>query len=267
VTESSVASQTITPTYAPGTPIWVDHTSKDVQAAVRFYGQLFGWQSQDMGEEAGHYTMFTQGGKNVAATTPPMQPDAPSVWSTYIATANVDETARKVESAGGKTLVAPMQVMTAGSMAVFMDPTGAVFCVWQPGDHKGSDLANTPVSFSWNELATRDLAAAKEFYPKVFGWGIKSNPMPGGGEYVEWQVGGRSVAGAMQMGDMYPPQVPPHWLVYFAVRNTDDTVKRAQELGGQVMAPAMDIPQGRFAVIADPAGAAFAVIQLAGSPQ
>ena len=115
------------------------------------------------------------------------------------------------------------------------------------------------------KLATRDLARAKDFYTKVFGYGIKSNPMPGGGEYVEWQVNGRSVAGGQAMGSMYPPDVPPHWLVYFTVANTDDTVKRAQELGAQVMSQPMDIPQGRMAVLADPQGAAFAIIQLAGS--
>ena len=261
MTESSTATQS-TPTYAPGTPMWIDHTSSDVQASAKFYGQLFGWQAQDLGEEAGHYTMFTQGGKQVAATTPPMSPGTPPSWSTYIATDNAEETAKKVAAAGGTTLVAPFQVMDQGTMGVFQDPTGAVFCVWQPAAHKGSELANTPVSFCWNELATRDLKAAKDFYPKVFGWGIHSNTMPDGTEYVEWQISGRSIAGSMQMGDMYPPQVPSHWLVYFAVASTDDTVKRAQELGGKVMAPAMDIPQGRFAVLSDPQGAAFAIIQL-----
>jgi uncharacterized protein len=251
-----------TPTYAPGTPMWVDHTSPDVQASARFYNQLFGWQAEDMGEEAGHYTMFRSNGKMVAATTPPMQPGSPSVWSTYIATADAAATAKKVADAGGQTLVPPFAVMDAGTMAVFMDPTGAVFCVWQAGTHKGAELVNQPVGFSWNELATRDLNAAKEFYPKVFGWGIHSNPMPEGGEYVEWQVNGRSVAGGMNMGPMYPADVPPHWLVYFAVANTDDTVKRAQELGGRVISPAMDIPQGRMAVVADANGAPFAVIQL-----
>jgi predicted enzyme related to lactoylglutathione lyase len=243
--------------------MWVDHTSPDVQASARFYDDLFGWQSQDTGEQTGHYTMFTSNGKSVAATTPPMSPGNPPAWSTYISTANVEETARRVQAAGGKTLVAPMQVMDQGSMGVFMDPAGAVFAAWQPAAMRGAELVNQPVSLSWNELATRDLAAAKTFYSSVFDWGVKSNPMPDGGEYVEWQVGGRSIAGATAMGSMYPPNVPPHWLVYFAVANTDATVKRAQDLGGKVMAPAMDIPQGRFAVLADPQGAAFAIIQLA----
>jgi uncharacterized protein len=73
-----------TPTYAPGTPMWVDHSSPDVKASAQFYSQLFGWQAQDLGEEAGHYTMFTSNGKQVAATTPPMSPNTPPSWATYI---------------------------------------------------------------------------------------------------------------------------------------------------------------------------------------
>jgi uncharacterized protein len=262
MTETS-ATTDAAPTYTPGTPMWIDHTSKDVQASARFYSQLFGWQAQDLGEEAGHYTMFTLNGKMVAATTPPMSPDTPPSWSTYIATDNAAETAQKVKAAGGQVLVEPFAVMDQGTMGVFMDPTGAVFCAWQPAAHKGSEVANKPGSFCWNELETRDLAKAKDFYAKVFGYGVKANAMPGGGEYVEWQVNGRSVAGAQDMGSMQPPQVPPHWLVYFGVSNTDEAVKKTQELGGKVMSPAVDIPQGRMAVLADPEGAAFAIIQLA----
>src|SRR5439155_14524476 len=123
--------------------------------------------------------------------------------------------------------MAPMAVMDQGSMAVFADPTGAAIAVWQPGAHKGAELINAPISFSWNELATRDMNKARDFYGKVFGWAAKSNPMPDGGEYVEWQLNGRSIGGAQTMGSMYPPNVPPHWLVYFTVRNTDETIKRA----------------------------------------
>ena len=251
-----------TQTYAPGTPMWVDHTSPDVAAAARFYGQLFGWDAEDLGEEAGHYTMFRYKGKEVAATTPPMSPGTPSVWSTYIATNDAQESAKKVRDAGGQVMLEPFQVMDAGTMAVFVDPAGAVFCVWQAGNHKGAQLVNEPVSFSWNELNTSDMNAAKNFYPKVFGWTPKSNPMPGGGEYVEWQLNDRSIAGGQQLGPNFPPGVPSHWMVYFTVNNTDETAKKAQELGGNVMAPAFDIPQGRMAVLADPFGASFAVIQM-----
>ena len=143
-----------------------------------------------------------------------------------------------------------------------MDPTGGAFAVWQPAVMTGAGLVNKPVSLSWNELSTRDLPAAKAFYTKIFPWTAKSNPMPDGSEYVEWQIDGKSIGGGMAMNAQIPAQVPPHWLVYFAVANTDNTVKRAQELGAKLMMPAMDIPQGRFAVVTDPQGATFGVIQL-----
>jgi predicted enzyme related to lactoylglutathione lyase len=252
-----------TPTYPPGTPSWIDLTSPEVEKSAQFYERLFGWQSEDLGEQAGHYTMFRQNGKMVAAVGPQMQPGMPVTWATYIATDNARDTARKVKEAGGKVLAEPFDVMDQGSMGVFADPTGAVFSVWQAGAMKGAELANTPVSFTWNELATRDMDAARAFYTRVFPWTAKINDVPGGGTYVEWQLNGKSIAGGMPMGSTFPPQVPPHWLVYFMVANTDDTVKRAQELGGKVMMPAMEIPQGRFAVLADPFGATFAVLQAA----
>jgi predicted enzyme related to lactoylglutathione lyase len=252
-----------TPTaYAPGTPSWVDISSPDVPATASFYSQLFGWQAQDLGEEAGHYTMFMQDGKQVAAASPIQDPGQPSAWMTYVATDDADATARNVTSAGGQVIVAPFDVMDQGKMGVFADPGGAVFSVWQAAAMKGAGLVNTPVSFAWNELATRDMGAAQAFYTKVFPWTAKDNDMGGGMSYTEWQVDGRSIGGGMSMGSMYPPQVPPHWLVYFSVARTDDAVKRAQDLGGKVLSPAQDIPQGRFAVLADPNGASFAVIQL-----
>ncbi len=261
MTDSKTATET-KPTYAPGTPLWVDLGSPDLPATTRFYTELFGWQAEDMGEAMGHYTMFRQDGQSVAAAAPLMSPQQPTAWSTYISTTNAEDTAKKVTEAGGQVIAPPMQVMEEGTMAVFMDPTGAAFGVWQPNRMTGAELVYKPVSLSWNELSTRDLNAAKDFYTRVFPWTAKSNPMPDGSEYVEWQIDGKSVGGGMAMNAQIPAQVPPHWLVYFAVANTDNTVKRAQELGAQVMMPAMDIPQGRFAVLTDPQGATFAVIQL-----
>jgi uncharacterized protein len=217
-----------------------------------------------MGEQFGHYTMFRQDGKSVAATTPLMSPQQPTVWSTYISTTSAEDTAKKVTEAGGTVISPPMQIMDQGTMAFFADPGGAVFGVWQSDKMTGAELVNKPVSLSWNELSTRDMGAAKAFYTKVFPWTAHANPMPDGNEYVEWQIDGKSIGGGMTMGPQFPPQVPPFWLVYFAVANADNTVKRAQELGAKVMSPAMDIPQGRMAVLTDPQGASFAIIQLAG---
>ena len=155
-----------------------------------------------------------------------------------------------------------MTDMTGGESAA--GGAALTFGVWQADQFTGAGMVNKPNSLSWNELSTRDLPAAKAFYTKVFPWTAHANAMPDGSEYVEWQIDGKSVGGGMAMNPQIPPQVPPHWLVYFAVANTDNTVTRAQELGAKLMMPAMDIPQGRFAVLTDPQGATFAIIQLGG---
>jgi predicted enzyme related to lactoylglutathione lyase len=141
-------------------------------------------------------------------------------------------------------------------MGVFQDPGGAYIAVWQPGQHRGAEIVNEPNSFSWNELATRDIDTAKRFYGQVFGWGSETH-----GDYTEWKVAGRSIAGAMPMGNRYPPQVPPHWLVYFTVEDCDASAQKAQQLGGQVLVPPMDVEPGRFAVIGDPQGGTFGIIK------
>jgi uncharacterized protein len=247
--------------HAPGTPIWVDLSSPDTAASARFYGDLFGWTSDEPDPQAGGYRMLRSGGRMVAGLGPIMNPGQPPAWMTYLKVTDADATSSAAEAAGGRVLMAPMDVMDAGRMAILQDPTGAVIGLWQPGQHRGAELFNQPVSVSWNELATRDVEGAKRFYSRVFGWEPDTQGEPGQ-EYTEWKLGGKSVGGMMAMQDRVPAAVPPHWLTYFAVDDSAAAVAKATELGGQVMVPPMTIPQGTFAVLADPQGAAFAVIQL-----
>src|SRR5690348_6408667 len=123
--------------YAPGTPSWVD-IGTDVDAAKKFYGELFGWELEEAGpaEETGGYGMFRKDGKVVAGVGPQQSP-GPPFWSTYVSVANADDTAAKVKANGGQVIMDPMDVMSAGRMAVFQDPTGAFFSIWQPGETKG----------------------------------------------------------------------------------------------------------------------------------
>jgi predicted enzyme related to lactoylglutathione lyase len=149
-------------------------------------------------------------------------------------------------------------------MAVFADPTGAVFAVWQAGRSIGSEIVNEPVSLTWNEVMTRDPAAASAFYTSLFGWGTETltdGPMP----YTLFMRGDEQVAGMIEMNDQWPDEAPPSWGVYFAVEDCDATVEKAKELGGSLVIGPMDIPPGRFASIVDPHGAFFSVIAL--SPQ
>ena len=109
----------------------------------------------------------------------------------------------------------------------------------------------------WYELATNDLAGAAAFYQAVLGWNWSDSGTPGM-TYMLGKAKGDMVAGMMQAT---APQ-PVAWQIYFAVDNCDATVAQAVALGAQVYAPPMDIPNtGRFAVLGDPQGATFAILQ------
>ena len=246
--------------YAPGTPCWPDMQATDIGKAVAFYGGLFGWEAMDLGDEAGHYTMFSIGGKAVAGAGPKMSDMSPTAWNTTIATASADDTAAKVKAAGGATFMEPADVMTAGRMGVFADPSGAAFVAWEPKDHRGAQLANEPNTWSWNELHTRDIDTATKFYESVLGW--TTTTFPGMMDYHVFNVDEKGVAGGMAMGPDMPAEIPPHWLTYFEVADTDASAAKVKSLGGNVMVEPTDIPDvGRFAVVSDNQGAAFGIIK------
>jgi uncharacterized protein len=248
------------PELAPGTPCWVDLSTSDLDSGRRFYAGLFGWTSQVAEDpQAGGYTLFHLDGKLVGGAGPLMD-GGHAAWNTYFRTLDAAQTAGKVREAGGQVFVEPMDVLGEGTMAVFRDPAGAFFSVWQYGRNTGAEVFNIPGSLSWNELSTRDPAGARAFYSAVFGWGAKGQDK----EYVEFQVDGRSIGGMIDMNARnLPAQIPSYWLVYFTVADCDAAAARSMDLGGTTRRPAMDIPGlGRFAVLADPQGAAFAVISL-----
>jgi predicted enzyme related to lactoylglutathione lyase len=255
------------PEYAPGTPSWVELSSPDADAAAEFYREVLGWSATEPGPaETGGYRMFQHDGKNVAGLMGHMQEGQPTAWATYVNVADADETAEKVRAAGGSVIVEPMDVMDLGRMAVFADPTGAVFGVWQPRSFGGAELVNEPVSLCWNEVHTRDTDTDKAFYASVFGWAAGRPSFTGAPDtYTVWELAGKPVGGMMQMSDeMFPPDVPPHWSVCFAVSDADATVARARERGATVVAEPVDMPIGRFAAVIDPQGAWFTVMQPAG---
>ena len=250
--------------YAPGTFCWADLQTSDQEGAKRFYGELFGWEFEDMPAGDGvTYSMAGIGGKQVAAIAPvpPGQEEMPPHWNSYVAVDDVDAVAARVPQLGGSVLAPPFDVMEAGRMAALADPQGGAFLIWQARQHVGAALVNGPGRLSWNELATPDPEAAGEFYSALFGWNVE--PMQGL-EMPYWVIrnGERGNGGIMGQ----PPSMagaPPFWTVYFGTDDADRTVAAAQELGGSVVMPvsAMADGQMRLAVLSDPAGAAFALYQ------
>jgi len=250
--------------YAPGTPSWIDLGTPDLDGAAEFYGSLFGWDVVEAGdpEETGGYRMALRNGKTAAGMMPLMQEGQPPAWQTYVTVEDVDATTAAATEAGAQVIAPPMDVMEAGRMAVLADPEGAVFAIWQPRGSIGSEVVNEPGALSWNELESRGPDAAKTFYGTVFGWEFEDHAM-GEMTYTEWKLDGSSIGGMANIAGRVPDQVPAHWMVYIAVEDADAAVEQIKGSGGAVHFGPVDIPAGRFAMAADPWGAAFAVIKLA----
>lgn len=243
--------------YQPGEPTWVDLGTPDMDKTVAFYGSLFGWTFGGGDEAFGGYGMFVKEGKQVCGVMPLMSPEMPSVWTSYLSTDNADKSAALVAENGGSVHAAPMDVGDLGRMAIFADPSGAAFGVWQPGTMTGAQVIDDEGTFTWTELSTRDQAKAQPFYGAVFGW----EPKVAEG-YTEFQLAGTSVAGCMDMPEMVPTEVPSYWMPYFAASDPAAKAEEAAGLGATVLVPSMDFPGGTFSVVSDPHGATFGLLRL-----
>jgi len=267
--------------YIPGVPCWVDTNQPDPEAALPFYSGLFGWEFENVMPPDAPATYFVArlGGRDAAAVGP-IPPGLPQVaaWSTYIWVDSADETAAKVRDVGGGVVREPFDIPGFGRMAVFTDPEGAAFRVWQAKEHKGAGIVNEHGSVNFNSLNTRDVDGAKSFYASVFGWGTMDVgggaemwTHPDYGDHLETinpgiREGVREMGGPEGFEDVVAsivripddqPDTPPHWSVTFAVDDADATAAKASELGGTVLVPPFDLPWVRMTIISDPQGATF----------
>jgi predicted enzyme related to lactoylglutathione lyase len=267
--------------YPPGVPCWVDVSCPDPDSALAFYGGLFGWEFEDAmppDSDGKYFIARLRGGDVAAVGSQPEGAPSKAVWNTYVSVESADEAASAVQAAGGNVVLAPFDVMDAGRMAVFADPEGAVFCVWQAGNHKGAQIVNEHGSLNFNVLNTRESERAKSFYGSVFGW--ETLGLPGGvnmwtlrayGDHLEARdpglrervaasgapTGFEDVVAALIPIAADQPEVPAHWGVTFAVDDADATAETAARLGGQVVVPPFDAPWVRSTVVTDPQGATF----------
>ena len=247
--------------HAPGAFCWVELGTTDQNAAKEFYGKLFGWSFVDMPMGPGEfYTTFKLKGRDAAAAytlDPKRHGGAPPHWVLYIASADADATAVRAGELGGSVKGGPFDVMEFGRMAILSDPSGAMFCVWKGKSNPGIGIHNEPGAFSWGQLNTNETAKSETFYTALFGWTAKTGT-GGGMTYTEWILGGKPIGGMMAP----PPglQVPAHWLAYFAVVDCDATAALATSMGARTYVPPTSLEgAGRFAVLADPQGAVFAL--------
>ena len=238
--------------------VWFEYVAKDIDKAKGFFGELFGWTTQEVPMPDGPYSMIASGGRTIGGylPTPAGAPEQPH-WLSMLQVDSAKETAAKVEKLGGKVLKPVSKVGDFGTLAIVADPHGGALGLWQPA--KAEDApAPTTNTFTWNELASSDPAASVKFYTAIGGFTEKAMQMEQGTYHV-LESGGQPRAGIMAK---MMPQQPHAWLPYVQVASADKTVEKAKKLGGNVIVPPTDIPNvGRFSIITDNQGAALGVLQ------
>jgi uncharacterized protein len=243
--------------YDHGVFSYVELATSDANAATAFYGRLFGWefQNQPIGDEL-VYTTATKDGHRVAALYGSQQR---ATWLNYVTVDDVDAIAEKVTELGGKVITEPMDVMEHGRMAVVQDPQGAVFALWQAGTNIGAELVNDPGAFSWNDLQTTDVEGAVEFYGELLGWELGAvEGAPGNRHGI--RVGEGMNGGIAELAPQAAEDgVPSHWLTIFHHEDIEQGVGTVRDGGGTVVVEPFDVPAGRWAIVADPQGAMFAL--------
>lgn len=241
--------------YPEGTFCWVDLGTTDAEGAKHFYSELLGWETVDVDTPDGVYTLGRVGGKDVAGLHAHGEGDAHN-WDSYIAVEDLDGALARVEEVGGALTDGPHQIPGSARMAVITDGGGARVCLWQAEGYPGATLVNETGAWTWNDLSTRDPGGAEAFYTPLFGWEFRElAPGYWGISMGELLIGGMRAIESDGAG-------PPSWMPYFVVENLDKALALVEERGGRILAPAFEVPSGRFGVASDPGGAALGMVEM-----
>jgi uncharacterized protein len=253
-----------------GMPCWFELTSPDPDKSSAFYQGLFGWRRYELelGPD-GTCSFFSNEigciGAMSSLASQQQSPGSASTWGVYFAVDDCDDSTAKAVELGAKIVVPPTNVNEHCRMSVVADPFGAVCSLWQSEGGGGPYVMFEENAINWVELATPCSAQAREFYAALLGWDYfqTSAEIPGGGPYHELAVGETRCGGIMPMNADWLAPLPPHWWIFIRVSNLEACVAKAQELGGTNPVLAYEVPNvGRMAMIADPTGAKFYVVQL-----
>jgi predicted enzyme related to lactoylglutathione lyase len=255
--------------YEHGQFAWVDLTAHDMAAARDFYRRLFGWTCVDLDTHGGPpYAQFEMDGDGVAGlgqmNDKMKAQGVPPMWNSYINVDDIRAVTQRATELGGRVTMPVMKVLEAGWLAFIQDPTGASVGLWQRINHVGAQRVGDVGCLGWNELATRDVDRACEFFAALLGWEHAEHPSSETRYFVA-KAGGRETAGIMQIKDEWG-EMPPCWCVYFMVDDVDASVQRLEQLGGRVDVAPFDLSVGRMTVVADAQGAYFNLIKMNESP-
>ncbi|WP_407320056.1 VOC family protein [Isoptericola halotolerans] len=273
-------------TYPHGVPCWIDLEPPDVDAALAFYGALFGWTFTEMLPPGvpGRYVVASLDGTDATAVAAVATPDVPAggalAWNTYLAVDDVVTASARVAASGGVVETGPETVgppdRPAGRMARIRDPQGAPSRLWEAGTRLGAQTVNAPGTWNFSNLRTPDATAALAFYGPVLGWEVDPElavgmaRVPGYGEHLaatsDPDIFERQAFAPPGFADAVAGVVeddgPARWSVAFAVADRDVAVAAAESAGATVLSSA-ETEWTREAEVRDPQGAVLVLSQFA----
>lgn len=247
-----------------GKVIWAELVTPNRSEAERFYGGLFGWTFKEQSSSNGHYVLASSNGEPVAGLIHhPFHEGARGqpYWLPFVAVQNVDAAGRMAVDGGGKIIVAPHTYAARGRQAVLADPQGAPFAVIASFSGDTPDYLAENGTWIWSSLLTRNLDAGIAFYQSLFGYEVFDLHSDDGLQHAVLATDNfaRASVNALPMDAL---RRQSHWLNFIRVADATAAATRAVALGGSVLvAPRVDRHGGEFAVIADPAGAPFGVME------
>ena len=247
-----------------GKVVWNDLITEDLDAARRFYGELFGWTFQQSARPGGgEYVLARSGNVYIAGMVGVASQSAGgpvSRWLPYASVPEVDSAVAKATAAGARIAVAPRDV-NLGRVAAIIDPEGAVIGLARSriGDPDDNTTAPGPGRVVWTELIANDPAAATRFYQAVIGYESQTIERRGG-QYTVLTSSATTRAGILKNPT---EQASPAWLTYFGVADPAAAAGRVEALGGKViLAPSPQLREGTMAVVTDPSGALLVLQKL-----
>jgi hypothetical protein len=242
--------------YRPGKFVWIDLVTADVAAAEKFYGGMFGWTFDRVGDGPARYTLAYQGGYPVAgiaareSVSGAKGPDVrQSWWIAYMSVADVDRAATDVIARGGKTLIPARTLEGRGRMVVLADPDGAPFGLLKSSSGDPPDFRAETGEWIW------------AFYQDLGNYEVVPGDPVGNAQSFALQAEGFARASLVEI----PPgrtELRPEWIYFVRVADVAASTAKAVELGGRVIAaPRADLLDGRLAVVTDPGGALLGLME------
>jgi uncharacterized protein len=249
-----------------GKVIFQELVTPDLTRAKQFYAGLLGWtfRDRDVGEMP--YAEAMLGDRSVGGLFQrnlPADENRQSAWLTYLSVRDTDATVQTALQHGAKLLFGPRSFPDRGREAVLADPQGAVFAVLASSSGDPPDVLAEPGEWIWSSLIARDPDTAAAFYQALFDYEVYPAPVEAGPEHLVLASQGYARA-SVNPPPAARPGVHPHWLNYVRVDDAAATSARAAALGGRIIVAPRPTPRGgTIALVADPLGAPFGLLQWA----